>query len=95
MRSVKLGYQVRPGRTRPIYHRTKDSIDAHLTTVFAALAISRRIEDTTSWSIKKFVRTVGRYRTIEIRPANTPSPPQTHYHGQCSELGQRHNERSL
>jgi hypothetical protein len=34
--------------------------------VFAALAVSRWIEDRTGWSIKKFVRTARRYRTIEI-----------------------------
>ncbi len=52
---------------RPIYHRTRDSIEAHLTIVFAALAVSRWIEDTTGWSIKKFVTTLRRYRTIEIQ----------------------------
>lgn len=35
--------------------------------MFAALAISRWIEDRTVWSIKKFVRTTRRYRTIEIQ----------------------------
>jgi hypothetical protein len=38
--------------------------------VFAALAISRLIEDRTGWSIKKFVRTTRRYRTIEIQAGN-------------------------
>jgi hypothetical protein len=52
---------------RPIYHHKRDSIEAHLTIVFAALAISRLIEDTTGWSIKKFVRTARRYRTIQIQ----------------------------
>ncbi len=52
---------------RPIFHRTKDSIEAHLTLVFAALAVSRWIEDTTGWSIKKFVKTIRRYRTIHIQ----------------------------
>jgi hypothetical protein len=37
--------------------------------VFAALAVSRRIEDHTGWSIRKFVRTAGRYRTIGIQVA--------------------------
>ena len=54
-------------RARPIYHRKRDSIDAHLTIVFAALAVTRFIEDRTGWSIKKFVRTARRYRTIHIR----------------------------
>jgi len=35
--------------------------------VFAALAVSRFIEDRTGWSIRKFVRTTRRYRTIEIQ----------------------------
>jgi hypothetical protein len=35
--------------------------------VFAALAISHWIENTTGWSIKKFVRTTRRYRTIHIK----------------------------
>ena len=54
-------------QARPIYHHQRDSIEAHLTIVFAALAVSRWIEDTTGWSIKKFVKTARRYRTIEIQ----------------------------
>jgi hypothetical protein len=54
-------------QARPIYHRTRDSIEAHLSIVFAALAVSRWIEATTGWSIRKFVRTARRYRTIEIQ----------------------------
>jgi hypothetical protein len=42
-------------KARPIYHRKRDSIEAHLTIVFAALAISRNIEYLTGISIKKFV----------------------------------------
>jgi hypothetical protein len=49
------------------YHRKRDSIEAHLTIVFAALAVSHWIETTTGWSIKKFIRTVRRYRSIEIQ----------------------------
>ncbi|MEX5638173.1 IS1634 family transposase, partial [Parafrankia sp. FMc2] len=52
---------------RPIYHHTRESIEAHLTIVFAALAVSRWIENTTSWSIRKFVTTARRYRTITIQ----------------------------
>ncbi len=54
-------------RARPIYHHNRESIDAHLNVVFAALAITRLIEDRTSWSIKRFVRTARRYRTVHIR----------------------------
>ena len=52
---------------RPIYHHKRESIDAHLSIVFAALAIGRFIEDRTGWSIRKFVRTTRRYRTVQIR----------------------------
>jgi hypothetical protein len=52
---------------RPIYHHKRESIDAHLTIVFAALAVGRLIEDRTGWSIRRFVRTARRYRTVQIR----------------------------
>ena len=54
-------------QARPIYHRKRDSIEAHLTIVFAALAVSRWIEHQTGWSIRKFVKTARRYRTIQIQ----------------------------
>ena len=38
-----------------------------MTVVFAALAVSRWIEAQTGWSIRKFVRTARRCRTIEIQ----------------------------
>jgi len=68
-------------RARPIYHHKRESIDAHLTVVFAALAVTRFVEDRTGWSIKKFVRTARRYRTIRISTgrheltAEDPLPP--------------------
>jgi hypothetical protein len=57
-------------QARPIYHHQRDSIEAHLTIVFAALAVSRWIEHQTGWSIRKFTRTARRYRTIEIQAGN-------------------------
>jgi hypothetical protein len=67
-------------RARPVHHRKRDSIEAHLTIVFAALAVSRWIEAQTGWSIRKFVKTARRYRTIQIQAgrqtvtAADPSP---------------------
>jgi transposase len=52
---------------RPIYHHKRQSIEAHLTIVFAAMATTHWIEHQTGWSIKKFVRTLRRYRTITIQ----------------------------
>ena len=54
-------------RARPIYHHKRESIEAHLTVVFAALAVTHIIEQATGWSIKTFVRTTRRYRTVTIQ----------------------------
>jgi len=54
-------------QARPIYHHKRDPIEAHLTIVFAALAVSRWIEARTGWSIRKFVKTARRYKTIDIQ----------------------------
>ena len=54
-RMFKHDLQARPG-----CHQKCDPIEAHLTIVFAALAVSRWIEDRTGWSIRKFVRTARR-----------------------------------
>jgi hypothetical protein len=54
-------------RARPIYHHKRDSIEAHLTIVFAALAVSRWLERETGWSVKKLVTTLRRYHTIDIQ----------------------------
>ena len=68
-------------RARPIYHHKRESIEAHLTIVFAALAVTRFVESATGWSIKRFVRTTRRYRTVRIRvgqhtvTAEDPLPP--------------------
>jgi len=67
---------------RPIYHHKRDSSEAHLTIVFAALAVTRLIEHRTGWSIRRFVRTARRYRTVQIRAgqqvltAEDPLPPE-------------------
>jgi hypothetical protein len=52
---------------RPIYHHKRESIEAHLSVVFAALAVGRLIEERTGWTIRRFVRTARRYRTVQIR----------------------------
>ena len=54
-------------QARPIYHHKRESIEAHLAVVFAALAVTHEIETATGWSIKRFVQTARRYRTIAIR----------------------------
>jgi hypothetical protein len=68
-------------QARPVYHHKRESIDAHLAIVFAALAVTRFIEARTDWSTERFVRTARRYRTVQIRAgqhiltAEDPLPP--------------------
>lgn len=51
---------------RPVFHRQKDSIDAHLSIVTAALAVAQRLEALTGWSRKKFITTARRYREVTL-----------------------------
>jgi transposase len=53
-------------KARPVYSRTRESIDAHLAVVFAALAVSHWIEQRTGWTIKRFVQALRRYRQVTI-----------------------------
>ena len=57
-------------RARPIYHHKRDSIEAHLTIVMAALAVSHWLERQTGWSIKKLVTTLRHHRSIAVQTGN-------------------------
>jgi len=50
-------------KARPVYHHKRDSIEAHMTVVFAALAVARHIEAVAGVSIKKFIRMLEPFRT--------------------------------
>ena len=65
-------------RARPVFHHQRDAIEAHLTVVFAALAISRHLQDTTGTSIKKIVQTLraARSATIEINGQRLTLDPE-------------------
>jgi transposase len=54
-------------KARPIFHHKLDSIKAHLTIVFTALAIARYIESHTQISLKKFIQTLRVIRTPTVR----------------------------
>ena len=66
---------------RPIFHHTREAIEAHLTIVFAALAIARHLQDATGTSIKKIVQTLRPIQQITVRIAGhehlaaDPTPP--------------------
>ncbi len=56
-------------RARPMFHHTRDAIEAHLTIVFAALAVARYLQDATGLSIRKIVRTLRPIQQITVRIA--------------------------
>ena len=43
-------------RARPVFHHTRDAIEAHLTMVMAALAVARYLQEATGMSIARIVR---------------------------------------
>ncbi len=53
-------------RRPPYYHRTRDPIEAHLTIVFAALAVARDLQQATGMSIKKIVQSLRQIHTAVI-----------------------------
>ncbi len=55
---------------RPIFHRLRDSIEAHLTIVFTALAVARAAQVRTGLSINKILKTLRPLRTATITVAN-------------------------
>jgi hypothetical protein len=57
-------------KARPIFSHKRESIDAHLAVVTAALAVSKWIETRTGWTISKTVKTLRAYRTSTIRIGN-------------------------
>ena len=64
-------------QARPLFARTRDAIEAHLTIVFTALAVSRTIQDRTGLSIRRILRELRprRSATIEINGATQTYPP--------------------
>jgi transposase len=53
-------------RARPVFHHQRDAIEAHLTVVFAALAVARHLQDATGTSIKKIIQTLRAARSATI-----------------------------
>jgi len=51
---------------RPMFHHQRDSIEAHLTIVFTALAVARYLQDATGLSIRRIVRTLRPIQEIRV-----------------------------
>ena len=53
-------------RARPMFHRTRDAIEAHLTIVFTALAVSREVQNRTGLAIRNVIRQLRPLRSATI-----------------------------
>lgn len=64
-------------RARPMFARTRDAIEAHLTVVFTALAVSRVVQHRTGLSLRRALRTLRPLRsaTVEINGMTSTIPP--------------------
>jgi hypothetical protein len=65
-------------RARPMFHHTREAIEAHLTIVVAALAVAREAQARTGLSIRNLVRQLRTLRsaTVAINGAEQTLPPQ-------------------
>ena len=69
-------------RARPVFHHTRDAIEAHLTVVMASLAIARHLQEATGIRIKRIIRALKPLQEITINlnghhlTAADPLPPE-------------------
>ncbi len=71
-------------RARPMFHRTRDAIEAHLTIVVTALAVAHNIQERSGLAIAKVVKqlrplrsaTIAINGTTETFPPEVPDPQQ-------------------
>jgi hypothetical protein len=65
-------------RARPVFHHEREAIEAHLTVVFAALAVSRHLQNRSGVSIKKLIQTLraARSATIDINGQRLTLDPE-------------------
>jgi hypothetical protein len=72
-------------RARPMFHHTRDAIEAHLTIVFTALAVSREVQNRTGLALRNLVRQLRppRSATIAINGAEQTFPPAIPDHKQA------------
>ncbi|MCV7357073.1 MULTISPECIES: IS1634 family transposase [Mycobacteriaceae] len=65
-------------RARPMFHRTRDAIEAHLSIVFTALAVSHAIQERTGLAIANVIKQLRPLRsaTIVINGATETFPPE-------------------
>src|SRR5690625_4513044 len=64
-------------RARPMFHRTRDAIEAHLTIVFTALAVAHCMQERSGLAIAHIIKQLRPLRsaTITINGATQTFPP--------------------
>lgn len=65
-------------RARPMFHRTRDAIEAHLTIVITALAVAHNVQERTGLAIANVIKQLRPLRsaTITINGATETFPPE-------------------
>ena len=89
-------------RARPMFHYTRDAIEAHLTIVFTALAVSHAIQQRTGLAIGKVVKQLRPLRSATITingttqtfPPEIPEPSRKFSPISASSRGTKQNVRS-
>jgi len=63
---------------RPMFHRTRDAIEAHLTIVFTALAVAHCMQERSGLAIANIIKQLRPLRsaTIAINGATETFPPE-------------------
>jgi hypothetical protein len=59
-------------RARPMFHHQRDSIEAHLSMVFAALAVARHLQEVTGFSVRQVVRLLRPLRDVTVNIGGIP-----------------------
>jgi transposase len=76
-------------RARPMFHHKRESIEAHLTIVFTALALARHLQQRTGVSIKKLVHTLRPLREVTVSVAGQSLTAQPQVPADVQELHDR------
>lgn len=73
-------------KARPMFHAQEDSIQAHLTIVFCALAISRHLQKATGISIRRIVRALKPLRDVTVQISGKQLVATTPPAGEAAEI---------
>lgn len=82
-------------RARPMFHHQQDSIEAHPSIVFAALAVARHLQEETGFNIQQIVRMLRPLRDVTDNIGGTPVVAVTPAEGDAAVLLSRLDAKDL